>query len=581
MLNNFVKKIVEIYDIVLQPIDIIYKLTAINNYKLQLNIGKDESFGEYYINLLQNKKENGVIYTPKEMADFIVQNTIRSEDLIQNPFIKIADPSCGSGNLIIACFKHLKRLYEENIDIINRVHNINLNQKDVNKHILENNLFGYDIDEVALKILMIDLFCLAEKINIDNFKNKDFLFERDDIKFDVFLGNPPYIGQKMIDKDYSKLIKEKYRQIFKDKGDLSYCFFKAALNKLPRGGKLTFITSRYFLEAVSGEELRKTLKEFCSIDKIVDFYGIRPFKNIGIDIVIIFLSLGGGKDNIAVFKPKLKYEKSFYDSLFNHNGNSYSAFYINKNLLSDKGWVLRDETERAIVSKIEQKCFTSLGNICLSYQGIITGCDKAFVVDRNTIETEELEKDIIRPWIKSSYIEKEKVNRGELYLIYSNFAEDETSFPNSIKHISEYKERLIERRECKSGIRKWYELQWGREYGIFEGEKIVFPYKSNKNRFSIDKGSFFSADVYCLLLKEETPFTYEYLIKILNSKVYEFYFKTFAKKLGEDLYEYYPNNLMKLCIPNFMDIKDCTDNFLYNFFELNRNEIEIIEKYII
>ena len=78
--------------------------------------------------------------------------------------------------------------------------------------------------------------------------------------------------------------------MYKDKGDLSYCFFKKALEDLENGGKLTFITSRYFLESPSGEDLRKVLKEVCTIDKIIDFYGIRPFKNIGIDPVILFIT---------------------------------------------------------------------------------------------------------------------------------------------------------------------------------------------------------------------------------------------------------------------------------------------------
>jgi adenine-specific DNA-methyltransferase len=203
----------------------------------------------------------------------------------------------------------------------------------------------------------------------------------------------------------------------------------------------------------------------------------------------------------------------------------------------------------------------------------------SFVIDDKTIEDEKLEEDIIKPWIKSSCIEKGNVHRNNLKLIYSNLIEDEEDYPNCIRHIRLYKNKLELRRECKNGIRLWYQLQWGRVQNIFEAEKIVFPYKSNNNRFSIDKGSYFSADVYCLELKENSPFTYHYLIQILNSKVYEYYFKTFAKKLGEDLYEYYPNNLMKLCIPTMMDLGKDVDKTLYSFFDFNDSEIEIINKY--
>lgn len=580
MLNYFQKKIIEIYDIVLQPIDIMYKLTAINNAKIALNIGKNESFGEHYFDLVKDKKIKGIIYTPIEIAQFIVENTIYENNIINNPFLRIADPSCGCGNLIIPCYLYLHNVYTKNLDTINEMHNINLTKENICKHIIQNNLFGFDIDKFAIKILVLDLFNLSHNINVDNFSNKDFLVEANDEKFDVFIGNPPYIGQKTIEKEYATVIKRMYKELYKDKGDLSYCFFGAALNKLKRGGKLGFITSRYFLEAQSGEVLRRTLKEFCSVDKIVDFYGIRPFKNVGIDPVIIFLTLGEYKDEIKVIKPQVHKEKEFFNSLFKDIGNAVNEFNINKNLLNDKGWMLRDEKERGIINKIEKKCFTNLGNICNSYQGIISGCDKAFVVDEETINEEKLETNIIRPWIKSSFIHKGRVSRGNIHLIYSDFILEKSEFPNSIKHIGIFKEKLQERRECKNGVRQWYQLQWGRTYEIFEGEKIVFPFKANKNRFALDIGSYFSADVYCLILKEAVPFSYDYLLKILNSKVYEYYFKTFAKKLGEDLYEYYPNNLMKLCIPTMLEISEDIDNFLYDYFELDNSEIAIVEKYI-
>jgi adenine-specific DNA-methyltransferase len=580
MSNFFMEQIGQIYNIILEPIDIMYKLTAINNCKTSLNIGRLESFGEYYFNLIQDKKLKGVIYTPLEIADYIIENTIHKDHIIENPFLQIADPACGCGNLIIPCFFYLQKHYKENLKEINEKNNMALTEENINKHIIQNNLFGFDIDEFALKILILDLFNISHHIKVENFRTRDFLLESSDDKFDIFIGNPPYIGQKSMHKEYALTIKKLYKELYKDKGDLSYCFFGAALNKLSKGGKLSFITSRYFLESPSGEILRKTLKEFCTIEKIVDFYGIRPFKNIGIDPVIIFLALGKGKEEIEVVKPLVKSEKQFFNSVFRKSGNSINTFKMNKNLLNDKGWILRDEKERSIINKIEKKCFTHLENICASYQGIISGCDKAFVVDEKIIVEKSLELDLLKPWIKSSFIEKGRVNRTNQYLIYSDLIKEEDKYINSINHISLHRDKLQERRECRNGVRIWYELQWGRVQSIFEGEKIVFPYKANKNRFAIDKGSFFSADVYCLTLKEAVPFTYEFLLKILNSKVYEYYFKTFAKKLGDDAYEYYPNNLMKLCIPTMMDIDADIDEFLYDFFQLGSYEKAIIEQYI-
>ena len=106
--------------------------------------------------------------------------------------------------------------------------------------------------------------------------------------------------------------------------------------------------------------------------------------------------------------------------------------------------------------------------------------------------------------------------------------------------------------------------------------KNYISYKSADSRFVLDKGNYFSADVYSLVLKENEVISYEFLKTLLNSKIYEFYFKTFAKKLGGKLYEYYPNNLNRLYIP----IEDITiDMNLFDYFQFSKKEISYIENY--
>lgn len=580
MSNDFIKIINDLFSLINEPINIIYKLEAINNCKKQLNIGKIERFGEYYFRHQEDKKEKGLVYTPEVIAKYIIENTIKAENIIKNPFLKILDPACGCGNIIIPCFKYLRASYLENLDEINNKNNLKLSEASINMHIISNNLFGFDIDPFALKILNLDLLVECEFISSNNFNINDFLVDELQESYDIIIGNPPYIGQKSINKDYSLKLKKLYYEIYKDKGDVSYCFFGAAIEKLKSLGKLSFITSRYFLESPSGENLRLYLKEICSIEKIVDFYGVRPFKNTGVDPLIIFITKEGKNNEVQVIKPIVKKQDLFYSGFLENKSKNYNTFYIKKSELKNTSWILRNESERNIIKKIEETCDTSLGNICDSYQGIITGCDKAFIIEEKNIKEEALETDIIRPWIKSSSIEKNLVKKTGKFIIYSDLIQDEEKYKNSINHILPFKERLMKRRECMKGLRSWYQLQWGRTQSIFEGEKIVFPYKSSNNRFAFDTGSYFSADIYCLVLKKNNGYSYEDILKLLNSKLYEYYFKTFAKKLGEDLYDYYPNNLMNLKIPNKQDIKVDTDEYLYSLFHITEEEQRIINEYV-
>jgi Type I restriction-modification system methyltransferase subunit len=585
--KGFVKKVRELYDLIVQPIDNVYKLIAIDNSKTELGIEKNSKFSEEYYKFNGLDKEKGVVYTPEEISLFIIKETLKTQDIINNPNIKVLDPACGCGNLIIPCFEYLKEIFLKNLNLINKKNRINLKEEDIEKHIIENNLYGFDIDEDALIVLLLDLFTISGYINKKNFKKKDFLVDSMDANFDVIIGNPPYVGHKSVDREYSKLLKENYKGIYKDKGDISYCFFKSALEKLEYKGKLSFITSRYFIESPSGEELRRILLERTTLYKIVDFYGIRPFKNVGVDPAIIFLineevpKTQTDSVEIEVIKPRAntgKNKKDFYEALFINKDRDYKKFYVLRKNLNNKGWILVEEKQRNIIKKIEERSQLRLEDICDSYQGIITGCDKAFVVDYNTIIEEDIERDIIKPWIKSSFIYKGQVSGESKFLIYSDLINNEEKYPNAINYIINYKEKLINRRECKKGLRKWYELQWGRNGEIFEKEKIIFPYKSSSNRFALDRGSYFSADVYSLVLKKEANFSYNYLLYLLNSKLYEFYFKTFGKKLGENLFEYYPNKLMKLSIPYIEDYNhEMDESYLYKFFKLTEDEINIVE----
>jgi adenine-specific DNA-methyltransferase len=579
----FKKSVNELYRIMIQPIHEYYKAAAVRNCRLELGMGPGSSFSEKYASLLKDSKETGAVYTPEDIAGYMVKNTVSREDIIGNPYLRIADPACGTGNILLPCFRHLKELYRGALEEINARHGLSLSEQGIAKHILDFNLFGFDLDQLAIRVLIADLFSESGCLSGANFREEDFLIGGVEEKFDIFIGNPPYIGHKTVDRDYSKSLKERFAGVYVDKGDISYCFFQRAIDLLSPGGKLCFITSRYFIESPSGVALRKLLSGGGALSGIVDFYGIRPFKGVGIDPAIVFLDFGrGGSETVEVIRPITARgkndKKGFLESLLQGRGSSYTRFRMKPEDLAESGWILKDEDSLGILRKIVAKCSLKLSGIADSYQGIITGCDRAFVLDREAAEESGIEKELLKPWIKSSSIEKGRVKESSTVLIYSDLIEDEELYPNAMRFISEHRDRLMGRRECRTGARKWHMLQWGRKSEIFEGEKIIFPYKSGSSRFAIDRGSYFSADVYALVLREDAVMSLQKLARLLNSSVYEFYFKSFAKKLGEDQYEYYPNNLMKLLLPDVPDEEFLTEEEIFSYFGLNQREKDIIMK---
>lgn len=256
----------------------------------------------------------------------------------------------------------------------------------------------------------------------------------------------------------------------------------------------------------------------------------------------------------------------------------FNNIIVNQKDLEDD-WIILNKDDKVFINNINKYCNYTLEEIATSFQGIITGCDRAFVVSKDTIN---INNKLLKSWLKNKNIKKYIINNSNLNLIYSDDISSEDD--ETLYYISKYKDKLKNRRECKRNIRKWYELQWGRDKSLFEQKKIMYPYKSIENRFAIDyNNSYCSADIYSFIIKENYKdiFSYEYIVGILNSSVYDKYFKLIAKKMSKGIYDYYPNKVMKLKIfkdNNYNKIENLSKEIITELKKDEINEYKINEK---
>lgn len=544
------------------------------------------------------RRAAGRFYTPEFVVEYMLKKTVDKADVVENPFVTLADISCGSGHFLIMAYdilkkkflaglEKLRKKYSEEVYII-RKKGIQKQLKgsqywvkeNIHYHILKNCIYGADIDSFAVQLTTVNLLFK----DIDNFTDELNIIECDSLikwekdcechdlkknlqeiqvfelynfwstKFDYVVGNPPYIGHKQLNIKYKEWLLDNYGCVFKDKSDLSFCFLYRINEILKDKGRGAVITSRYFMESPTGKNLRAYLQNETSIVEIVDFYGAEIFDGVGVATSIyIFENCNNQKNEILVHKL-LKDDFIFDDNINLEQlmeTDVFENFQISQQLLEEDRWILIPENQYSIYKKITNSANYKLKDIADSFQGIITGCDKAFVMSDEDIASNKIERKIVKKWIKNSNIKKYRILKSNLNLIYSDSIENEKSCINSLKYIENYIDKLKNRRECKKGLRKWYQLQWGRNSRLFEQKKIIFSYKGKNNNFALDTDKLYcSADVYSLILKNEfkDKVSLEYLTGILNSNIYEFYFKLFAKKMGKGIYDYYPNSIMDLKI---------------------------------
>lgn len=185
------------------------------------------------------KKALGIYYTPKYVIDYIVNKILTEHDFNKNPSPKILDMSCGCGNFLLEVYDVLYKKFE--------VIKNDINIENIHEHIIKNCIYGIDIDQNAVNVLKYSLrnkeidSSTTDKFNIYCFDSLMYEGIDDtlkeifwDEKFDYIIGNPPYIGHKNLTMKYKKQLIKNYGDVYKDKADIYFCFYKRIIDLLKK-----------------------------------------------------------------------------------------------------------------------------------------------------------------------------------------------------------------------------------------------------------------------------------------------------------------------------------------------------------
>lgn len=208
--------------------------------------------------------------------------------------LKILDPACGSGAFLNAALRYLRKEHTLIDYFWSKIHEGELNFTAIDNTILENNLYGVDINEDSIEITKLSLWLhtasknrklttLNDKIKCGNSLiddpnvagekafnwQKEFpeVFEKGG--FDVVIGNPPYVSvnniKNLTDKDYYKTHFKTAKEMY----DLYSLFTEKTKYLLKSNGLFGFIFSNSWLGIKSFESFREFLAKDVTVTRIV------------------------------------------------------------------------------------------------------------------------------------------------------------------------------------------------------------------------------------------------------------------------------------------------------------------------
>ena len=432
--------------------------------------------------------------------------------------------------------------------------------------------------------------------------------------FSVVIGNPPYIQLQNNHGELATLYQNCNYESFTRTGDIYQLFYEKGINLLCQNGILCYITSNKWMRAGYGEETRRYFSEYAQTLQLIDLAGQRVFESATVDVNIIIVKKNNTLRETIACIIKEKCSSNLTDYVKQHTSHIQFPF-------SDS-WVILTPIEQKIKAKIEKVGIPLKDwDVSINY-GIKTGCNKAFIIDKNKrdelIKKDANSAEIIRPILRGKDIKRYGYKFADLYLLFipwhfplhldttitgaSKDAEKtfKKEYPAVYNHLSQYKDILSARNTAETGIRyEWYALQrWGANYlDDFSKQKIIYPgimrvAKSNPNNFprfalDIDKHYFFGNDCYFI-----SGDNLEYLWLFLNSTICGYLFRYYIYSFDETGFkiftEYFqniplpkPNKTLieeaNIIIRNKINISEI-DKWIYNLYKFTSDEVFEIEK---
>ncbi len=471
---------------------------------------KSLTASEFRYGQVDQKKANGVTYTPKELADFISSRMSEHFDFEKRTTLKILDPAVGDGAL---CHSLLEKVAQK---FSGRIH-LTIFDTDAGSLESARNQIAGDYPNIVIDARNSDFIEY-----ITGFEDRNSLFFSEGLpKFDAIIANPPYVRTQIMGAAKAQELSAAFG--LAGRVDLYQAFMLGLTRALATQGVIGIIVSNRFMTIKGGSSLRAALREQCALKEIWDLGDTKIFDAAVLPAIVVangvgcqnqaeprFCSIYETTEQADVKVPTAIKALGSSGTVELHDGRKFSVKHgcLDGSGQSDAVWRIATDAGDAWLATVAKNSWKKFGDIGKIRVGVKTCADKIFIRHDWEDETKGSLPELLRPLTTHFGAGRFRatVPKKERSIFYPHQtvegqrqAIDIDLFPNSAAYISKHREALEKRTYVIEAGRKYYELWVPQDPSGWAPPKLVFRDISERPTFWMDKsGSVVNGDCYWL-----------------------------------------------------------------------------------
>jgi hypothetical protein len=450
--------------------------------------------------------------------------------------IRVLDPACGSGAFLIQAFDYLHHTHQAVNDRLKELRG-HPTIFDTDREILEQNLYGVDLNEEAVEICQLSLWIktaargkqltsLDRTILVGNSVVSDPVVDPKALDwkvafpevfkeggFDVVVGNPPYVRQEHLSSIKPYL--ETAYQTYHGMADLYVYFYELGLRYLKPGGRLSFVVTNKWMKAGYAEPLRRFFAEQAWIESVVDFgHAKQIFEEADVfpSIIVARKPTGEAKPTTARL-CSIPREQLRIDDLSRQIEREGSELPLSQ--LGSETWQLEPSGVAKLLEKICKRGIPLRKFATVQpLSGIKTGLNEAFLIDAETrkelLARDAKSAEVLKPFLRGQDFCRWNADWAEVWMIVLKSSENyrwpwsesgdkaETVFaekyPAIHGHLNNIRDAVINRQDQG---RYWWELRSCAYWAEFDKPKLMYPEITWRAQWGLDtKGTLCNNTAY-------------------------------------------------------------------------------------